>query len=766
LSLPQLLPLLAQEPPVAAALADAATATGALDIVAPAGLVPPFAAALCGASAGPVVLVTATTRQSEDLAAAVAGFLPAESVAVFPSWETLPHERLSPSADVVGRRLAVLRRLVHPGGDPATGRPRLVVAPVRALLQPVFGGLADLEPVALQVGDEMDPADVARALVRIGYTRCDLVERRGQFAVRGGILDTFPPTEEHPVRIEFWGDTVEEVRSFAVADQRSLDPLPRGLWAPPCRELPFTDEVRQRARNLVARHPELTELLDAIADGRGAEGIEALSPLLADRMDLVIDLLPAGSRVLLAEPQRIADRAVDLLRTSEEFLAASWHNLAMSDGGRDRAPIDLAGSAYRELAEVRSQALARDVAWIGISPFGGDVDSPAIADPAPHFQADLSSALSILRTRAGAGAATVVVASGQGTAKRLTESFGSQDIPTGAWSTGAPLPAAVNLTVGQLDTGFHLPATDVLVLTDADLFGAGASGRGAARMPAKRRRAIDPLSLRAGDFVVHDKHGVGRYVEMTTRTMGGTTREYMVVEYAPGKRGHPPDKLFLPTDQLDEVTRYIGGEAPSLHKLGGSDWAAAKGRARKAVKQIAGELIRLYAARQHAQGYSFAPDSPWQAELEDSFGFVETPDQLSTINEVKADMEKTVPMDRLVCGDVGYGKTEIAVRAAFKAIQDGKQVALLVPTTLLVQQHLKTFTQRYAAFPVTIAALSRFTSAADAKQTLAGLADGSIDLAIGTHSLLSAKVRFKDLGLVIIDEEQRFGVEHKEHLKC
>jgi transcription-repair coupling factor (superfamily II helicase) len=253
---------------------------------------------------------------------------------------------------------------------------------------------------------------------------------------------------------------------------------------------------------------------------------------------------------------------------------------------------------------------------------------------------------------------------------------------------------------------------------------------------------------------------------MITRTIGGAEREYLIIEYAPSKRGQPADRLFVPMDQLDLITRYVGGEAPSVHRLGGADWQKTKGRARKAVKEIAGELIRLYAARQSSQGYAFGADTPWQAELEDAFAYVETPDQLSTIDEVKRDMERQVPMDRLVCGDVGFGKTEIAVRAAFKAVQDGKQVALLVPTTLLVQQHFTTFSERYRAFPVTVAALSRFTPAAQVKETLAGLAQGSVDIVIGTHRLLTPSVKFKDLGLVIVDEEQRFGVEHKEHLKA
>jgi transcription-repair coupling factor (superfamily II helicase) len=265
--------------------------------------------------------------------------------------------------------------------------------------------------------------------------------------------------------------------------------------------------------------------------------------------------------------------------------------------------------------------------------------------------------------------------------------------------------------------------------------------------------------------VVHEQHGVGRYVEMTSRTAAGATREYLVIEYAPGRRGQPPDRLYVPSDQLDEVTRYSGGEAPTLHRLGGADWAKAKGRARKAVRQIASELIRLYSARMASPGFAFGADTPWQRELEDAFPYVETPDQLGAIDEVKVDMERPVPMDRLICGDVGYGKTEIAVRAAFKAVQDGLQVAVLVPTTLLVQQHMATFSERYAPFPVKVRALSRFQSAGEVSETLAGLADGTVDVVIGTHRLLSPETRFSRLGLVIIDEEQRFGVEHKEYLK-
>ena len=319
--------------------------------------------------------------------------------------------------------------------------------------------------------------------------------------------------------------------------------------------------------------------------------------------------------------------------------------------------------------------------------------------------------------------------------------------------------------------GFVAPDLKLAIISESDLSGrVGATTRDMRKMPSRRRKGVDPLSLHPGDYIVHDQHGIGRFIELVSRTVGRgdgqVTRDYLVLEYAPSKRGQPGDRLFIPTDSLDQISKYTGSDQPALTKMGGADWEKTKAKARKAVKEIAQELIRLYAVRQATKGHAFGPDTPWQRELEDSFPYVETPDQLVTIDEVKADMEKPMPMDRLLTGDVGYGKTEIAVRAAFKAIQDGKQVALLVPTTLLVQQHAETFAERYAGFPVTIGTLSRFSTPKEAEKVKEGLASGGVDLVIGTHSLLSGAVAFKDLGLVIIDEEQRFGVEHKETLKA
>jgi transcription-repair coupling factor (superfamily II helicase) len=348
----------------------------------------------------------------------------------------------------------------------------------------------------------------------------------------------------------------------------------------------------------------------------------------------------------------------------------------------------------------------------------------------------------------------------------VVEQLGEHDTPAALLEPGQPpKPGVVGVLKGPLHTGIVIPGANLVIITETDLTGNRATGPDGKRMAARRRNTVDPLALTAGDLVVHDQHGIGRFVEMVERTVGGARREYLVLEYASSKRGQQADKLFVPMDSLDQLSRYVGGEQPALSKLGGSDWANTKTKARKAVREIAGELVALYAKRQAAPGHAFAPDTPWQAEMEDAFGFTETVDQLTAIGEVKADMEKPVPMDRVICGDVGYGKTEIAVRAAFKAVQDGKQVAVLVPTTLLADQHLQTFTERMAGFPVTVKGLSRFTDGAESRKVLEGMADGSVDIVIGTHRLLQTAVRWKDLGLVVVDEEQRFGVEHKEHIK-
>ncbi len=761
MSLSGLLTAATADPAIAAAAENIDAAH--LTITAPAGA-QPFAIAATAGAGRLVLAVTSSAREAEDLVAALGCLLPPDQVVLYPGWETLPHERLSPRADTVGQRLAVLRRLAHPDpADPSTGPIAVVVAPVRSVLQPQVPGLGELTPVVLRPGDGgRELTDIVTDLVLSGYARTELVESRGDFAVRGGILDVFPPTEEHPLRVEFWGDEVEEVRYFRVVDQRSLEVAPQGLWAPPCREMLLTDEVQQRARELAGEHPELAELLDPISRGEAVEGMEALAPALVDELSLVLDELPAGAHVVLCDPERIRTRAADLVRTSVEFLDASW--AAAAGGGK--APIDLAAASLRDLDDVRAEADRLGLPWWGITELTDEAATQSEFAVAPTYRGDLEAALADLKSWTRDGWRVALVFDGHGSAQRAAERLANAEIP--ARLVGEPTlePGVIDVTTGRLESGLVASELKLAFLTEADLTGQrGSLTKDNRRMPSKRRNAIDPITLKPGDYVVHEQHGVGKYVEMVRRTINGGEREYLIIEYAPSKRGQPGDRLFVPTDSLDQVTKYVGGEAPSLSRLGGADWAKTKGRARKAVKEIAAELIRLYSARMATKGHAFAPDTPWQRELEDAFAYVETPDQLAAIDEVKGDMEQTVPMDRVICGDVGYGKTEVAVRAAFKAVQDGKQVAVLVPTTLLAHQHIQTFGERMAQFPVVIKELSRFTPAAEVDDVGKGIVDGSIDIVIGTHRLLQQTVRFKNLGLVIVDEEQRFGVEHKEYLK-
>jgi transcription-repair coupling factor (superfamily II helicase) len=784
MSLAGLLSTVAEDPTFHSIVSAAPDDPGAAEreLVAPPALRPVLVAALSVTRGRFVLAITATAREAEDLTAGLGTFLPPPTVAYFPGWETLPHERLSPRSDTVGQRIAVLRRLAHPAtgkgsDDEIEGPLKVVVAPVRAILQPIVGGLGDLEPVRLRAGQDADPDDVLARLIEIGYARVEMVSKRGEIAVRGGLLDVFPSTEEHPLRVEFFGDTVEEIRSFRVADQRSTGPAGHGLWAPPCRELLLTPAARARAKELAGQHPSVSELLGKIADGIIVEGMEAFTSVLADRMELILDHVPLGGLVLACDPERIRTRAEELVATSREFLDASWASAAA--GGE--APIDLGGAAFQPIARIREAAADLGVPWWTLAPFGvtdadGDEtgsEPPALgtvqASPAPAYRGDTTRMLGDVRAWLAGEWRVVLVTEGHGPAQRLAEMLRGEGLGARLGDiTQTPEPGVPYVSTGELRAGFTWPSLKLALLTEGDLVARG-TGRVASkderRMPSRRRGGVDPLQLKPGDFVVHEQHGVGRFLEMTSRTAAGATREYLVLEYAPAKRGHPPDRLYVPTDQMDEVTRYTGGEAPTLHRLGGADWAKTKGRARKAVREIAAELIRLYSARMASPGYAFGPDTPWQRELEDAFPYVETPDQLGAIDEVKRDMEKPVPMDRLICGDVGYGKTEIAVRAAFKAVQDGKQVAILVPTTILAQQHFNTFSERYAPFPVVVRAMSRFQTDKEVAETQRGLFEGNVDVVIGTHRLLSAETRFKRLGLVVIDEEQRFGVEHKEYLK-
>jgi transcription-repair coupling factor (superfamily II helicase) len=780
-----LVDLALRDPSLSEAASRAADRPSDLALIGPASARVYAASAL--AQVGPLLVVTATGREADDLTAELRGVL-GDAVAMFPSWETLPHERLSPGVDTVGARLMLLRRLAHPD-DERLGPPlRVVVTTTRSLLQPMAPDLADIEPVTLTVGEEPRFAagaasaatfdQVIARLVDLAYTRVDMVGKRGEFAVRGGILDVFPPTAEHPVRVEFWGDEVSEMRMFSVADQRSIPEIAMDVVvAVPCREVLLTDDVRDRAAKLAAEHPvqentvpgSVPDMLAKLTEGIPADGMEALLPLLrAGELSTLSEHLPAGTPVLICDPEKVRTRAADLIKTGREFLEASWSTAAV---GGD-VPIDieaLGASGFLHLDDARAGAREAGHPWWTLSQLSDESALELNIRPAPSArgqQSNITEIFAMLRAHVATGGYAVVVTPGTGTAHRVVEQLAESDTPATMLEPGAaPKEGVVGVLKGPLHDGVVIAGANLVVITETDLTGNRASAIDGKRLAAKRRNIVDPLALTAGDLVVHDQHGIGRFVEMTERVVGGARREYLVLEYASSKRGQAADRLYVPMDSLDQLSRYVGGESPTLSRLGGSDWANTKTKARRAVREIAAELVSLYAKRQASAGHPFTPDTPWQAEMEDAFGFTETVDQMIAITEVKSDMEKPVPMDRVICGDVGYGKTEIAVRAAFKAVQDGKQVAVLVPTTLLADQHLQTFSERMAGFPVTVKGLSRFTSPAESKAVLEGMREGSVDIVIGTHRLLQTGVTWKDLGLVVVDEEQRFGVEHKEHIK-
>jgi transcription-repair coupling factor (superfamily II helicase) len=664
----------------------------------------------------------------------------------------------------------------------------VIVASVRAALQPLADNLTDIEPVSLTAGGRgYKLPDLSRKLVDLAYARVDMVTRRGEFAVRGGILDVFAPTDEHPVRAEFFGDELETLRPFSVADQRSLTTTIASTELPPTRELLLSPAVQQRAREMQHEFPSLSGLLAKIAEGIPVDGMESLAPALLDRLVPLTHYLPADAAIAVLSPEKVATRAVNLAETNREFLAAAWN--AATAGAE--APIDLDAGDFVTLNALRASAGNRS--WWTMSSFdsGALIADESVEDLAasaleeyvrveaasvPSFAGQLDGAVGHVGELLHNGWSVAVVAQGHGLVDRAVDVLGERELSGRAVESfpAKPEPGVAYVLQAHVERGFQVPEIKLAVISETEFYGraVGYDSRQVKKLATRRKNVVDPLQLKTGDFVVHNTHGIGKFLELVQREVssGGrnavkTRREFLVIEYAPNKRGLPGDKLYVPTDQLDLLSKYVGGEAPALSKMGGSDWAAAKGKARKAVRDIAVELVKLYSARMASKGHAFAPDTPWQRELEDAFPFAETIDQLTTIDEVKADMERPIPMDRLLSGDVGYGKTEVAVRAAFKAVQGGKQVAMIVPTTLLVRQHIETFAERFAGFPVHLRALSRFQTDKESKETIAGLADGTVDVVIGTHRLLSNNIAFKDLGLVIIDEEQRFGVEHKDALK-
>ena len=687
----------------------------------------PAVAGLSAASGRRPLLVAVPTRATaESLAADLAAFLGDDEVEELPAWETLPFERVSPSIHTMGRRCRVLHRMTDPARAPA-----VVVASARALAQFVPADPA-AAPVTVSVGESVDQSALVQRLSEFGYHREHQVEHRGEMAVRGSIVDVYPSTASAPVRIDFWGDDIDRVAEFSVGDQRSTNPL-NHLALYPARELRPDGPMRRRAAGLVASQPWGREQWDRLAGGEFFEGMESWWPWLVEEPAVVPGLLGAGAAMAVVEPRRLADRVSEILAEEEDLatgLAKTWNTDAAGmprlHAGFDQL-VAAAASPVWELPATPHSAGAPALAASGWDRVHGSIEPLAAR----------------LRDLAGRGYRVVLGAPG-GAAARLSGLLAEHG-------------ASVETVETALGRGAVLEGIKLALLSETDVTGRRRAHRPPRARSRDQRRFL--ADLVPGAFVVHQHHGVARFEGMVRRAVGGHDREYLLLAY----RGR--DRLYVPSDQITSIRHYTGGEAPTLSRMGGSDWAATKNRVRRAVAEVAQELVVLYQKRMTTAGHAFDPDTPWQRELEDSFEYQETRDQQQAIDEVKRDMERPVPMDRLLVGDVGFGKTEIAVRAAFKAVQSGRQAAVLVPTTLLAQQHTQTFRDRYGPFPVRVETLSRFLTPAQTREVLRGLEAGEVDVVVGTHRMLSADVSFKRMGLLVVDEEQRFGVRHKEAIK-
>lgn len=707
----------------------AANASGAF---APSSYASPLSVASYALASPFLIAVTATSTQAEQLRDSVAALLGAEDdVTLWPGWDTHPLERVSPDNQVMATR-ALLRWRI------ANGRPpHVVMASARSIAQ-VLAPEMTQSPIEVRRGVELDRDGFIASLVAMGYRREHLVEHRAELAVRGGIVDVWPAQGHEPIRLDFFGDEVERLTSFDIANQRSLHDLDAVLVAP-AREWYLSDDTRQRAEAMVSDAPWGRSTFDRLAAGHLFDGMEGWMPLFIDAPRTLLDEAP-GATVLVVEPDRVVRRLADLLEEERELtnaVAATW---------QATREIPLLHESWEHVLEGRVD-VSLDASVAGLA------GSLNLTSP-PIVQGDAARIASHVRgwstTRRG-----VVLTSNAAAVERMADQLRGEGL---AVTTDPDKVLDVRLTVleSSLASGFSVDDPQIVVWSESDLTGR----RMVHRVARTRTRNVDGFfdDLAVGSFVVHRQHGVARFSGTTTRAINGTTRDYVILEFKDGRS-------YWPTEMIDALTPYSGGEHPALSRMGGAEWQKTRAKARVAAFLVAQELVDLYRQRNVAVGHAFGADTEWQREMEDLFPFTLTADQALAIEDVKSDMERPRPMDRLVCADVGFGKTEIAIRAIFKAVQDGKQAAFLVPTTLLASQHFALLTDRFAGFPVKVTLLSRFVDDAESKVTLAGLRDGSVDVVIGTHRLLSDNVAFKDLGLLVVDEEQRFGVTHKEAIK-
>lgn len=703
----------------------------------------------------PIIIVTHNLYAAQKIAEDLHEICDRDSVLLYPANELTLIDMAVSSPETVAQRIEVMTRL-------AQGFRGIVVVPYAGLrkLLPVREAYQDAL-VKVETGQQLPIATLMEKLVRLGYERTELVEKKGEFSVRGGIMDIYPLTSEEAYRIEWFDDEIESLRTFDPADQRSIERIDSVLLTP-AREL-IADSRRmasaadhaaelleqqlgkmtdRRAKERLSDY--LREEISALRDGRYFQEIYKYISLLYPERVTLIDYMPEDSVMLIDEPSRLLETVRQLERDEGETITD------LLEEGKILPSFILSKTyeqvvQYKKFPNVYIQLFLRQIPH---------TQPQNIVNFVTRAMQNFHGQMNVLKVEserwARSGMQTIILASDEERISRLQRVLGDYKIET---------PTIVK---GNLQSGFEFLAGKIAVITESEVFSQKQRKvRQADRKLENAERIKSYTDLKVGDYVVHVNHGIGRYIGIGTLVIDGIHKDYMHIVYAGG------DKLSVPIDQIDLVQKYIGSEEkePKLYKLGGTEWQRTRAKARSSVQNIADDLIKLYAERQASRGHAFSRDTVYQKEFESMFPYTETPDQLRAVQEIKRDMEKPVPMDRLLCGDVGYGKTEVAIRAAFKAAIDGKQVAVLVPTTILAQQHFETFKERFSGFPFEIQVLSRFRSRKEQNETIKGLARGTVDIVIGTHRLLSADVKFKDLGLLIVDEEQRFGVSHKEKLK-
>ena len=726
-----------------------------------------YVAALFQEVKRPILLICHNLNQAQKVTEDLQEILSKEEVLLYPANELVTTEIAMAGQETLGEKIDVLTRMIQ-------GFNGVLVVPFSGLRKLFLPKKVFQESyTTLKVGQVQEIDSLITRLVNVGYQRVEMVEKPGEYSVRGGIVDIYPVHFDNPVRVEWFDDEVDSIRPFSVSDQRSFDKWEEVVISPAQELFASPDQLYQAGEKVekllgerlsVTKDTELREKLnqsigyeiEQLKNGAYFTGMYKYISQIYPECQSLLDFMSQDTLVILDEPNRIIESARQMEREEGE-----WQTVLLQQG--EFLPQLKISFSFDEVIEKSDHP--RIYLSLFMRKIPGIKPQNVIQIVCRSMQ-QFHGQMHVLKTEwerwEKSNYCVVFLASSEERMDRLERVLNDYGMNAGKDLSGqVPMPAKPMICLGNLQNGFEMNRIRLAVITESEVF---TQKQRRTRRHAKMDHAEkikDYQELKPGDYVVHVNHGIGKYIGIETLEVGGMHKDYLHIQYAGN------DKLYVPVEQIDQVQKYVGSEekTPKVYSLGGSEWSKVKNKVRSSVQDIAQDLIELYAKRKQAKGFAFSKDTPYQREFEAMFPYEETPDQLRSVEEIKGDMERNQPMDRLLCGDVGYGKTEVAIRAAFKATMDGKQVAVLVPTTILAQQHYETFRERFSDFPVQIHVLSRFRTRKEQKETMEGLKKGTVDIVIGTHRLLSKDIQFKDLGLLIIDEEQRFGVKHKEKIK-